>query len=242
MLIILPFFSFPAAVNWPDHRGTATAFPMAGFGLSAFLFSAFSSLFFADNTASFLLLLTIGTSVSVFVSYFFLAIVPHAALYAALPTRENEHPPGADALARAKPDHEESGLLEHADGDIGNDGAGELRGGRALSSGVRARSTSQNRADGLSRDDPSQPFQACELHPQQPSTGDGDNQRHSAHSLDVRGTAVLKKLEFWQLFVLLGTLGGVGLMTIKSVLLSSPLFYCAKLSFHFLFFFFREIC
>ncbi len=207
---------------------------MAGFGLSAFLFSALSSLFFADNTASFLLLLAIGTSVSVFVSYFFLAIMPHPALYAALPTREDEHSAGADGHAGAKPDHEESGLLAHADSDNGNDRVGEPRGSRSRSSSVRARSTSQNRADSLPREDPSrQSFHACELHSQQSSTGDEDNQHHSAHSLDVRGAAVLTKLEFWQLFVLLGTLGGVGLMTIKSVSLCSPPFYCPEYPFHF---------
>ncbi len=76
-----------SALNWPHHRGTATAFPMAGFGLSAFFFSMFSSLFFhGENTGDFLLLLAAGTSGMTFVSFFFIRVLPHPA-YSALPRR-----------------------------------------------------------------------------------------------------------------------------------------------------------
>lgn len=36
-----------------------------------------------------------------------------------------------------------------------------------------------------------------------------------SHKADIRGLAMLPKLEFWQLWMLLGILTGVGLMTIK---------------------------
>lgn len=45
-----------SALNWPEHRGTATAFPLAAFGLSAFFFSLLSSVAFEDDTGHFLLL------------------------------------------------------------------------------------------------------------------------------------------------------------------------------------------
>lgn len=38
---------------------------------------------------------------------------------------------------------------------------------------------------------------------------------HNSHHLDVRGLAMLPTIEFWQLFLLLGILTGIGLMTIK---------------------------
>ena len=41
-----------------------------------------------------------------------------------------------------------------------------------------------------------------------------DANRH-LHHIDISGTAILKHVEFYQLFILLGSLTGVGLMTIK---------------------------
>ncbi|KAL9000386.1 MAG: hypothetical protein Q9169_000903 [Polycauliona sp. 2 TL-2023] len=38
---------------------------------------------------------------------------------------------------------------------------------------------------------------------------------HDSHHVDIRGFALLKQMEFYQLWVLLGILTGVGLMTIK---------------------------
>ena len=38
-----------------------------------------------------------------------------------------------------------------------------------------------------------------------------------SHYLDVRGLALLPKIEFWQLFLTMGLLSGIGLMTIKYV-------------------------
>lgn len=50
-----------AAVNFPNNRGAAVAFPLAGFGLSAFFFSSLNSLFFEDNTPGLLAFLAGGT-------------------------------------------------------------------------------------------------------------------------------------------------------------------------------------
>jgi hypothetical protein len=40
---------------------------------------------------------------------------------------------------------------------------------------------------------------------------------HRSHCLDVTGLSLLYKLEFWQLWIIMGLLTGVGLMTIKWV-------------------------
>ncbi|OAA68515.1 major facilitator superfamily transporter [Niveomyces insectorum RCEF 264] len=78
-----------SALNWPHHRGTATAFPLAAFGLSAFFFSLCGSLLVPGNTSAFLLLLAVGTFGFTFVGFFFLRVLPHAphsaAAYHAVP-------------------------------------------------------------------------------------------------------------------------------------------------------------
>jgi MFS family permease len=79
-----------SALNWPLHRGTATAFPLAAFGLSAFFFTALSGIAFGDDTSDYLLLLAAGTFVLTFVSLFFIT-VPHAEAYHAISTGDEHH-------------------------------------------------------------------------------------------------------------------------------------------------------
>lgn len=73
-----------SALNWPHNRGTATAFPLATFGLSAFFFSAFTAFTFPGDAGHFLLVLACGTSGTVFLGFFFLRVIPHAH-YSVLP-------------------------------------------------------------------------------------------------------------------------------------------------------------
>jgi len=76
-----------ATLNWPLHRGTATAFPLAAFGLSAVFFTGLSGLIYGDDTSDYLLLLAMGTSALTFVSFFFVT-VPHSEPYVPLSTEE----------------------------------------------------------------------------------------------------------------------------------------------------------
>lgn len=76
------------ATNWPRHRGTATAFPLSGFGLSAFLFTFVSGFAFPDDTAGLLLLLAVGTFCMVFTGMLFLRILPAGSPYEAVPADE----------------------------------------------------------------------------------------------------------------------------------------------------------
>ena len=77
-----------AALNWPTHRGTATAFPLSAFGLSAFFYTLISGLAFPGNTSDLLLFFSLGTSLLVLASIPFLNVVDAhtASTYAALPT------------------------------------------------------------------------------------------------------------------------------------------------------------
>jgi hypothetical protein len=49
---------------------------MAGFGLSAFVFSSISHILFPGNTSDFLLVLTLGTSLPMVLGFFFVRLIP----------------------------------------------------------------------------------------------------------------------------------------------------------------------
>lgn len=89
------------ATNWPTHRGTATAFPLSGFGLSAFAFTMISGFAFPDNTANYLLMLAIGTFTMVFCGMFFLRMTPPPSAYDAIPANEERRP----AFMRSNSNH-----------------------------------------------------------------------------------------------------------------------------------------
>lgn len=76
------------AMNWPRHRGTATAFPLSAFGLSAFFWTTLSAFLFPDDTSGYLLLLSIGATTLVFVGMIFLRTAPKGSAYDALPGDE----------------------------------------------------------------------------------------------------------------------------------------------------------
>lgn len=90
-----------SALNWPHHRGTATAFPLAAFGLSAFFFSVFAQFVFKGSTGDFLLLLAAGTFGMTFVSFFFLRVLPHPA-YSSIPKRDSLSRTDSNPLIRTR--------------------------------------------------------------------------------------------------------------------------------------------
>lgn len=212
-----------SAVNWPAHRGTATAFPIAGFGLSAFFFSGISSLAFPENTSGFLLLLAIGTFSMVAVSFFFLRIVSHPQPYTALPPEEDSLDIEPSEARRAKLG--ERGLSVRSQsyqpsrgivsgGPIRRDSCGPSRGASHALLPVKLGTSKKNDLDetsSLMSDSPrSNKTYSVDLGPE-------ERKRHLVHHVDIRGLALLPKLEFWQLFSLLGVLTGVGLMTINNI-------------------------
>lgn len=99
------------ATNWPRHRGTATAFPLSGFGLSAFLFTTISGFAFPDDTAGLLLLLAIGTFCMVFTGMIFLQMIPPASPYEALPGDERPGYKRSDSnrMRRTQSEHRRHG-------------------------------------------------------------------------------------------------------------------------------------
>ncbi|KAH8597243.1 major facilitator superfamily domain-containing protein [Bisporella sp. PMI_857] len=195
-----------SAINWPHHRGTATAFPLAAFGLSAFFFSMFAQFVFPGNTGHFLLVLSCGTFGLTFVSFFFLRVLPHAH-YAPLSSSES-----SNRLHRTK--SEES----------------KYRARQALLEPGRSISGAPETEEG---DPPSYQGIRSEAHegvlsetsslmssPASSSPGDVIEEpviKDHAHRVDIRGWKMLPLLEFWQLFCLMGILTGIGLMTINNI-------------------------
>ena len=211
-----------AALNWPNHRGTATGFPLSAFGLSAFFFVIMSSFAFPNNTSDFLLMLAIGTFAMCFASFFFLRVIPHPPVYSAIPT--NDHERNSSPLKRTKSEDrkysagripQEPGTQEpviHPESIPLHDDATKdsvLFNQEALASNRDTDETSSLISKSSSSSPGDIPF------------GDDDAKPASGHTnqtqnrVDIRGIALLSKVEFWQLFLLLGLLTGIGLMTIK---------------------------
>ncbi|KNZ80818.1 hypothetical protein J132_04247 [Termitomyces sp. J132] len=102
---------FTGAVNStaktvPDKMAT-TGIVISGFGLSAFLFSTVSRIYFPDNTSSFLGLLALGTSLPMIAGFFFVRPI-------SLPTT-----PGRSSLEEAR------GSREDRDEEVDDEHSGE---------------------------------------------------------------------------------------------------------------------
>lgn len=92
-----------AAMNWPNHRGTATGIPLSAFGLSAFFWTTLSAFLFPDDTSGYLLLLAVGATGLVIFGMIFLKTVPMHSQYDSLPTDERPGLPRKDSNPMHKP-------------------------------------------------------------------------------------------------------------------------------------------
>lgn len=224
-----------SALNWPHHRGTATAFPLAAFGLSAFFFALVSSIFFPGSPGKFLLLLSIGTFGMIFTGFFFLRVLPHASTYHAVPAdsgmadsqglpRTSSHqsklsrdpsepgtlPQHATATTSSKPAHRDS-----SDSKEPVDGESPVLG--------PSQSGSVEQATHAAGGSPDEADERCSLLSQSTETSSMAGEvlvqssvdMDRSHRVDIRGWTLLKNLEFWQLFMIMAILSGIGLMTIK---------------------------
>ncbi len=197
-----------SALNWPHHRGTATGFPLAAFGLSAFFFSVFSQLVIRGDTGDFLRLLAVGTTSLTFVGFFFLRVLPHSH-YSAVPTT----PPGdaPNRLHRTKSEQSKH-RVENARSDPSRSTfvVAHLNQPQSLNQHDVGEEALQG---SFSETDETSSLMS------KSSSSPGDSERNvvkdHAHRVDIRGFKMLVLIEFWQLFMLMGILTGVGLMTIK---------------------------
>lgn len=174
---------------------------------------------FEDETGQFLLLLAIGTFALCFVGFFFLRVVPHSTSYFAIPTAEDrtrESNPlmrsrsgdGKRSIGRLSPEPGRQPVMTHENSSIQADppkdpgdcpGDPEIRPrGADETSSLLSKSSSSTPGDIPFREDD----ENVEIN-------------HNSNHVDIRGLAMIPRTEFWQLFLLLGILTGIGLMTIK---------------------------
>ncbi|KAI9684344.1 MAG: hypothetical protein M1829_002153 [Trizodia sp. TS-e1964] len=191
------------ALNYPHHRGTATAFPLAAFGLSAFFFSIISGFAFPGNTSDFLLFLTIGTSAMVIASFFFLRVIPHST-YSALRPNVGRFRSDSSHLHRTKPD--ESRIhSENLAGGYRHNAEAVIAQSRASYDNPVSSNADSETSSLLSGSEPGDL-----IYPP-------DDAKNYSEKIDFRGIALLNRLDFWLLFSLLGLLSGTGLMTINNI-------------------------
>ncbi|KAI1344568.1 MFS general substrate transporter [Xylariaceae sp. FL0016] len=214
-----------SAINWPHHRGTATAFPLAAFGLSAFFFATLAQVFFPGSPSRFLMLLACGTFAMTLVGFFFIRILPPSPYQAIPPAglgladsqelhrtlsketragRDDPSEPEDEAMCSEIRDplpHPSSGPSQAVD-------AEEARVQAMGSSGVL---DEVDEASSLLSQETSISSMPGDVLVQ--NSVDLDR----SHRIDIRGMELLKNLEFWQLFTIMAILSGIGLMTINNI-------------------------
>ncbi|KAI0840836.1 MFS general substrate transporter [Hypoxylon sp. FL0890] len=213
-----------SALNWPHHRGTATAFPLAAFGLSAFFFALIGSIFFPGSPSKFLMLLAYGTFGLTFVGFFFLRVLPPHSPYHAVPdaepgltdSRQLRRTASEESKARAGRGHPAEPEQEQEDeasgiGDTPSDPSGTTR---VVEAAEEAASGNRDGADETSSL-LSQSTQSSSLPGEVLVQSSVDMDR--SHRVDIRGINLMKNIEFWQLFTIMGILSGIGLMTINNI-------------------------
>ncbi|KAI1805229.1 MFS general substrate transporter [Daldinia bambusicola] len=228
-----------SALNWPHHRGTATAFPLAAFGLSAFFFSLIGSIFFPGSPSKFLMLLAYGTFGLTFVGFFFLRVLPPHSPYHAVPDAE---PGMTDSQRLHRTTSDEPKPRAAARGHPSEPGT--------LNSTTTTTSTTSNNSemtqDASEQEDrdpqsPKEDSRAVDAEETPSGNRDGTDETSSllsqstssslpgevlvqssvdmdrSHRVDIRGLNLLRNIEFWQLFTIMGILSGIGLMTINNI-------------------------
>ncbi|KAI1816446.1 MFS general substrate transporter [Poronia punctata] len=225
-----------SALNWPHHRGTATAFPLAAFGLSAFFFALVSSIFFPGKPGKFLLLLSVGTFAMIFTGFFFLRVLPHSSVYHAVPVGESgmgdsrelhrtgsqqstasqaPYGPGTSSgetsIPTFNPDHRNT--LSPSEPVVGESPSSKP--GQPAAAKDAAHSTSKA---------PEEADETCSLLSQSSASSlpgevlvQSSVDLDRSHRVDIRGWNLLKNVDFWQLFAIMGILSGIGLMTINNI-------------------------
>lgn len=190
-----------SASNWPSHRGTATAFPLSALGLSAFFYTTLATLIYPGDTSGYLKLLAYGTTAMTFVGMLFLRIVDIKAA--------DEHTTAYGIVApedEPEPQKRRNSNRLHR---TGSTSAGEAK---------HTRGASKNSM--FSNEDETESL-VTSSNSSEP--GDILNERtdHKVglhHEIrEITGWELARTPKFWQLFVLLALLCGVGLMTINNI-------------------------
>jgi len=217
-----------SALNWPQDRGTATAFPLAAFGLSAFFFSLLGGILFPGDPSDFLLLLGVGTCGLTLVGFFFLKVYPHQhSSYHALQSGDGEEDDAEDLVpgrpARLRRTSSKELKARRANGTDIEPGTSELASHTTITSTDTIASpetpTSIGEAAASRREDADEttPLYTSPCDSSEDLVADSIIDLDRSHRVDIRGLKLLANFEFWQLFLIMAILAGVGLMTINNI-------------------------
>lgn len=175
------------------QRGSATAMVLAGFGLSAFMYSTLSHEFFPGNTEDYLLLLALGSSLSFLAGIALVKIMPPAA--ASPEETDVDGPPDDPEVATA---------------------ARPIGGRRRTSSDLSASAFVVSDDEGEHREDD------AEERRQLLSRDEGGQRKpHRSHAAveetDITGWKLLAHHDFQFLFLIMCLISGSGLLLINNV-------------------------
>ncbi|UNI22090.1 hypothetical protein JDV02_008012 [Purpureocillium takamizusanense] len=222
-----------SALNWPHHRGTATAFPLAAFGLSAFFFSSLGAILFPGDPSAFLELLSWGTFGLIFAAFFFLRVYPHPSVYHAIPSagphRSSVGSVGSQRLRRTSSPEAKvhtsasSALRPSVDPGTSSDAdaspinsSNYPRPAPGPQCGAPAPPEEDVEEQSAVADETSSLVSSCSsaaIENVVASSVDMDR----SHRIDIRGLALLTSRTFWLLFSIMSILAGIGLMTINNI-------------------------
>lgn len=189
-----------SASNWPTHRGTATAFPLSAFGLSAFFYTTLATLIFPGDTSGYLKILAYGTTAMTFLGMLFLRIVDskasdeHITAYGVVPEDDEEPPKRRDSNRLHRTSSKSARDAKHSRGASKN-----------------SMFSNEDETESLvTSSNSSEPGDIREERAEHKG-------RTHHETLEITGWELARNSKFWQLFVLLALLCGVGLMTINNI-------------------------
>ncbi|KAK2612881.1 hypothetical protein QQS21_001161 [Conoideocrella luteorostrata] len=203
-----------SALNWPSHRGTATAFPLAAFGLSAFFFSSLGALIFPGDPSAFLKLLAVGTFGLTFVGFFFLRVYPHSNYQ----IHDNQEGRRSSFIStHPRPSYERLQVPSNrAPEDPGMSSTSFLAPSTVSpgsSDPIAWRNPNSNDIEEVVDEASSLISSTVSERVEHVMASSVDTDR--SHRIDIRGFKLLCSQSFWLLFTIMAILSGVGLMTIK---------------------------
>lgn len=167
-----------------------------------------STLAFKDDTGRFLLLLALGTSILCLAAIPFLRIFPSEP-YSSVPHTGSGEAPESRRMRRPSVPEDYDPSMHNSTG-FDNEHLAH----------ARTQSIASNHRPGVynpDSDETSSLVSKSDIRPSFDTLDDDflDDVALEANHPDIRGLAMLKTVEFWQLFMTMALLSGIGLMTIK---------------------------
>jgi hypothetical protein len=198
-----------------SQRGLCTALVLSGFGLSAFFYSSLSHILFPGKTGDYLLLLSLGSSLTFLLGFFLVRIIPpesdHSSHAPSL-SRSNSHAVlsgDEDEERPAKPAY----IRRRTSSDIG---------GRAWAYSAREESSEEDDND-AEHDRPAsaEAEERQGLLQRQSQEGEGRHSQPNGKSSkgkagnDLTGWKLVKNADFIVLFIIMTLISGTGLLVIN---------------------------